>query len=102
LEDKRLPKLKTKKSSCFFPKILPALNESLRTINDNNPQNLLLVLNDRIPDGTDVSWIWDIDFETLININTKIYLAGDRVYDLALRLKYAGINAFKRKRFLKI
>jgi UDP-N-acetylmuramyl tripeptide synthase len=87
-----ITEVKNKKVQLFLSKNPTSFNESLRTINDNNPQNLLLVLNDRIPDGTDVSWIWDIDFETLININTKIYLAGDRVYDLALRLKYAGIN----------
>ena len=56
-------------------------------------------MDDRIPDGTDVSWIWDIDFETLINKNTKLYLAGDRVYDLALRLKYASVNFPKENVF---
>jgi UDP-N-acetylmuramyl tripeptide synthase len=81
-----------KKVQLFLSKNPTSFNESLRTINAGNAKNLLIVLNDRIPDGTDVSWIWDIDFETLITKNTKLYLAGDRVYDLALRLKYSGIN----------
>ena len=49
---------------------------------------ILLVLNDRIPDGRDVSWIWDVDFETIPD-SVKIVVSGDRVYDLALRIKYS-------------
>jgi lipid II isoglutaminyl synthase (glutamine-hydrolysing) len=48
---------------------------------------MLIVLNDRIPDGRDVSWIWDVDFE-VIPQTTNITVSGDRVYDLAIRLKY--------------
>lgn len=76
----------------FLSKNPTSFNVSLRTIAESKANNLLIVLNDRIPDGTDVSWIWDIDFETLIKKNMNLYLAGDRVYDLALRIKYAGIK----------
>lgn len=68
-------------------------NESLRTVAaspDRGP--IMLVLNDRIPDGRDVSWIWDVDFEEYRNF-PKYYVSGDRVWDLALRLKYAGIQS---------
>jgi UDP-N-acetylmuramyl tripeptide synthase len=58
---------------------------------DLGAKNILLVLNDRIPDGRDVSWIWDVDFE-MIPQNIAVRVSGDRVYDLALRLKYAGIT----------
>lgn len=51
---------------------------------------VLVVLNDRIPDGRDVSWIWDVEFEQLNSYLTTAYIAGDRVYDMAVRLKYAG------------
>ncbi len=88
-----------KKAQLFLSKNPTSFNESLRTINENGAQNLLLVLNDRIPDGTDVSWIWDIDFETLIDKNTKLYLAGDRVYDLTLRIKYAGLDVSAKNVF---
>jgi len=74
----------------FLSKNPTSFNESLRTIANQHANNLLIILNDRIPDGTDVSWIWDIDFETLIKKGMNLYLAGDRVYDLALRIKYAG------------
>jgi UDP-N-acetylmuramyl tripeptide synthase len=68
-------------------------NESLRTVaasKDKGP--VLCVLNDRIPDGRDVSWIWDVDFEEYRNF-PKYYVSGDRALDMALRLKYAGIDA---------
>jgi UDP-N-acetylmuramyl tripeptide synthase len=70
-------------------------NESLRTVSasvDKGP--VLLVLNDRIPDGRDVSWIWDVDFEEFTKY-PRYVLSGDRVFDLALRLKYAEINPKK-------
>ncbi len=52
---------------------------------------ILLALNDRIPDGRDVSWIWDVDFETIPE-NAQIIISGDRAYDLGLRIKYTGIQ----------
>ncbi len=53
---------------------------------------LLLALNDNLADGTDVSWIWDADFEQLSTVNCKLptICSGTRAYDLAVRLKYAG------------
>lgn len=67
------------------------LNESLKT-SAQNTKNILLVLNDRIPDGQDVSWIWDVDFELIASKFHKIFISGDRVFDLAARLKYAGFS----------
>ena len=85
-------KIADKNIQLFLSKNPASFNESLRTIAESNARNLLIVLNDRIPDGTDVSWIWDVDFETLIKTGMNLYLAGDRVYDLALRIKYAEIE----------
>ena len=67
-------------------------NESLRTVAasiDKGP--VLFLLNDRIPDGRDVSWIWDVDFELYKDFPTY-FVGGDRVFDMALRLKYAEIK----------
>lgn len=81
-----------KKIQIFLSKNPTSLNESLKTISDLKAKNLLLVLNDRIPDGRDVSWIWDVDFEEIAELRKiKIYVSGDRVFDMALRLKYAGL-----------
>jgi UDP-N-acetylmuramyl tripeptide synthase len=88
-----------KEIQLFLSKNPTSFNESLRTIADSNAQNLLIALNDRIPDGTDVSWIWDIDFESLIKKEINLYLAGDRVYDLALRIKYSEIKILEENIF---
>ena len=55
-------------------------------------QPLLIQLNDKVADGTDVSWIWDVDFEALRNRKIPIIVSGLRAHDLALRLKYAGLK----------
>jgi UDP-N-acetylmuramyl tripeptide synthase len=69
------------------------MNETIRTVNDikktGKASVTLLVLNDRIPDGTDVSWIWDVDTEKLVELGGTLIVSGDRVYDMALRLEYS-------------
>lgn len=68
-------------------------NESLRTVQESKEKGpLLLVLNDRIPDGTDISWIWDVDFEELKGNPYPVIVSGDRCFDLGLRLKYAEVK----------
>lgn len=82
---------KGKNVQIFLSKNPTSFNESLSTVIEAGANNLLLVLNDRIPDGLDVSWIWDINFEDIISNETNITVSGDRVYDMALRLKYAQL-----------
>jgi len=84
-----------KRVQIFLSKNPTGLNESLKTIADLGAENLLLVLNDRIPDGRDVSWIWDVDFENFTSNFENITVAGDRVFDMGLRLKYAGFKNFQ-------
>ncbi len=84
-------KINGKSVKLFLSKNPAGFNASLRTVNEMGAKHIFLVLNDRIPDGTDVSWIWDVDFEVLKKIDC-VYVAGDRVYDLALRLQYADCN----------
>ncbi len=78
------------------------MNETIRAVNDiqksGGASTKLLVLNDRTPDGTDVSWIWDVDTEKLVASGGTVVVSGDRVYDIALRLRYSetnGQNNFK-------
>ena len=67
-------------------------NEVLRTLtSDHESHDLLLVLNDRIADGRDISWIWDADFEQIVSSDGLIVCSGNRSVELALRLKYAGL-----------
>ncbi len=78
-----------KKVQFFLSKNPTSFNESLRTIMELGGKHVVLLLNDRIPDGTDVSWIWDIDIEQYMDTFESLYVGGDRVYDMALRLHYA-------------
>ncbi|HEY8501903.1 MAG TPA: Mur ligase family protein, partial [Solirubrobacterales bacterium] len=72
-------------------------NEVLRTLTlegrDGGPIDLWIALNDRIADGRDVSWIWDADFEVLAGRVRRATCSGTRAEEMALRLKYAGIDA---------
>jgi UDP-N-acetylmuramyl tripeptide synthase len=68
-------------------------NEVLRTLAlEPGEHDLLGVLNDRIADGRDVSWIWDADFELLAGRVRRVTCSGTRAPELAVRLKYAGID----------
>ena len=58
--------------------------KSLETI-----ETLLVVLNDNIPDGRDVSWIWDSDPAGLVKLSKHIIVSGLRAEDMILRLKYS-------------
>lgn len=78
---------KNKKVQIFLSKNPTSFNQSFQTISDMGAKTILIVLNDRIPDGRDVSWIWDVDLPGIKNFK-KIFVSGDRVYDIALRLKY--------------
>jgi UDP-N-acetylmuramyl tripeptide synthase len=69
-------------------------NEVLRTLTLEEGQlDLWLALNDRIADGRDVSWIWDADFELLAGRVGSVTCSGTRAEEMALRFKYAGIDA---------
>ncbi len=70
------------------------LNQVLRAISaEEGLKNLLFLLNDDIADGRDVSWIWDVDFEMLAGQAALLLASGRRAADMALRLKYADIDA---------
>ncbi len=67
-------------------------NEIVRTLVGGGPPKLAVIaLNDGIADGRDVSWIWDVDFEPLLEGLERLVLSGDRAAELALRCKYAGM-----------
>ena len=69
------------------------LNQVLRAlVAEPGPKNLLFLLNDDIADGRDVSWIWDVDFEMLAGHTGLLLASGRRAADMALRLKFAGLD----------
>ena len=63
-------------------------NSELKT---QNLLYLLVAINDRYADGTDVSWLWDADFERLAGRVGRAVVSGTRAADMAVRLKYAGV-----------
>ena len=68
-------------------------NEVVRTLVDGGAPHLAVVaLNDAIADGRDVSWIWDVDFEPLLDGLDRLVASGDRAGELALRFKYGGLD----------
>ncbi|MFM7247172.1 MAG: MurT ligase domain-containing protein, partial [Actinomycetota bacterium] len=69
-------------------------NEALRAIaGDLADSRVVLALNDRIADGRDVSWIWDIDLEGGLDAAAGVVCTGTRAADLAVRLRYADLVA---------
>ncbi len=68
-------------------------NEVLRTLfSEGENRHVLIMLNDNIADGRDISWIWDVDFERMKGQTATLTATGTRALDLGLRLKYAGID----------
>jgi UDP-N-acetylmuramyl tripeptide synthase len=68
-------------------------NEVVRTLVDGGaPRIAVVALNDAIADGRDVSWIWDVDFEPLLEGLQTVVATGERAAELALRFKYGGFD----------
>ena len=68
-------------------------NEVIRTLAaDPAPKSVLVALNDRIADGRDVSWVWDVDFEELTGQVAGAVVTGTRAAEMGVRLKYAGLS----------
>jgi len=68
-------------------------NEVVRTLVTGGAPSLAVVaLNDAIADGQDVSWIWDVDWEPLLDRLERAVVTGTRAEELALRFTYAGFD----------
>ncbi|MFC7216928.1 MurT ligase domain-containing protein [Streptomyces polyrhachis] len=57
---------------------------------DPPPTPVVLSVNARGADGTDTSWLWDVDYTRLTG--HPLLVIGDRKLDLAVRLEVAGQN----------
>lgn len=67
-------------------------NEIIQLLSDRRDITVILAINDNIQDGTDISWLWDVNFESLMDISRYIIATGRRAYDMGLRLKYGGFD----------
>lgn len=84
-------KYKNKNVLLMLSKNPASFNRSIAAILEKEKEpSILLVLNNRVPDGTDVSWIWDIETDQLCKKSKNISVSGDRCFDMALRLKYSN------------
>ncbi len=81
-----------------------SFNQNLKLVTDLSPtypqeNNLVVVgLNNNIADGKDISWIYDVSSELILDLDknvSKWVCLGTRYIDIALRLKYAGIKEDK-------
>jgi UDP-N-acetylmuramyl tripeptide synthase len=66
-------------------------NQAISTIaNDPRKKSVVIAINDNAQDGYDVSWLYDVDFERLVDCD-HYAVCGKRCYDMALRLFYANV-----------
>jgi UDP-N-acetylmuramyl tripeptide synthase len=56
----------------------------------NAPVTTMVAINDNYADGRDVSWLYDVSFESLRDKGVAL-TSGVRAYDMALRLKYDDV-----------
>ncbi|OBK24809.1 UDP-N-acetylmuramyl peptide synthase [Mycobacterium asiaticum] len=57
---------------------------------DKDADGVVIAVNGQVPDGEDLSWLWDVRFEHFEK--TEVVAAGERGTDLAVRLGYAGVE----------
>jgi UDP-N-acetylmuramyl tripeptide synthase len=57
---------------------------------DKHSAGVVIAVNGQVPDGEDLSWLWDVRFEHFED--TAVVAAGERGTDLAVRLGYAGVG----------
>ncbi|MCW2513003.1 MAG: hypothetical protein JWR11_2045 [Mycobacterium sp.] len=57
---------------------------------DKHGAGVVIAVNGQVPDGEDLSWLWDVKFEHFED--TAVVAAGERGTDLAVRLGYAGVG----------
>lgn len=58
----------------------------LKSFNPNGFETMIAI-NDNYADGRDMSWLWDVDFDSLKDTGV-VQLSGIRAFDMALRLQY--------------
>jgi UDP-N-acetylmuramyl tripeptide synthase len=57
---------------------------------DKHAAGVVIAVNGQVPDGEDLSWLWDVRFEHFED--TAVVSAGERGTDLGVRLGYAGVE----------
>ena len=68
----------------------PAGGQEALSMVDKKAAGVVISVNGQVPDGEDLSWLWDVRFEHFDD--TTVVAAGERGTDLAVRLGYAGVE----------
>lgn len=63
---------------------------SLKSFSPKEHQTMIAI-NDNYADGRDMSWLWDVDFDSL-QPNGVAMVSGVRAYDMAVRLQYEEVE----------
>jgi UDP-N-acetylmuramyl tripeptide synthase len=89
-------KYKGKNYRIFLSKNPASFNNNLSGLLEGvlSYDSLFFILNDNIPDGRDVSWIYDVDPERIQKacLGKKVFVSGTRCLDMAVRLRYSGVE----------
>jgi len=90
---------KQKEWKILLAKNPESLNQNLKLLLEGTTtyDSIFYILNDNIPDGLDVSWIYDADPRLIrkASEHKEVYVAGVRALDMAVRLQYAGVKVKK-------
>ena len=71
----------------------PAGWQEALTMVDPAADQVVVAVNGQVPDGQDLSWLWDVDFSLLDTGRPRTIVAcGERGADLAVRMEYAGLT----------
>ena len=68
-------------------------NQNISAVQEDDKQkDIIVLINDKDQDGTDISWLWDVDFDRFQDMSAaSITVSGIRCQDMRLRLKYVDI-----------
>ncbi len=67
-------------------------SQTVKAVVEDSTARVLIAINDNLADGRDISWLWDADFEPLRSVKGTVIVSGLRADDMAVRMKYAGIE----------
>jgi len=69
-------------------------HEALSMVDTTGAAGVVIAVNGQVPDGEDLSWLWDVNFEHFVEPARRlpVIAAGERGTDLAVRLGYAGVE----------
>ena len=80
----------------FLVKNPAGFEQVLGSLTNSAANHLVILVNDKIADGRDVSWLWDTNFERYYDSLQKSFesfkTGGSRGFDMLLRLQMAGFS----------